>query len=239
MNDNTNEYIALWESVTQKCQEYLNKVTFSYDEMQALYSTIVPARVEYSLGSRYLPRGFYCPSPDITCFITNMKRGRIAKRITSASRPTNRYLFNSSNELYLADTFFPNGAQRTEYIFREQGATYGVTWGERLGKVEIRQLNIEEYSDGKLACYMWAVPILGSSGHYITSVLFETFIYHSNDCIETNFYIIEAPEIGTKKHYDVFITHYKTGFTLDSSNMILLQSAVELGYAKKHFLHST
>ena len=52
------------------------------------------------------------------------------------------------------------------------------------------------------------------------------------------FYIIEAPEIRTKKHYDVFITHYKTGFTLDSSNMILLQSAVELDYAKKHFLHS-
>ena len=239
MNDNINEYVVLWESATQKCREYLKKVILPYHQMQALYSTIVPDRVEYSLSSRYLPRGFYCPSPDITYIITNMKRGRIAKRINAASCPTNRFLFDTSNKLYLADTFFPNGTQKTEYIFHEQGATYGVIWGEIFNKLDIRELNIEEYLDGKLSCYMWAETIPGSSGHNISCVYFETFIYHSNDYVETDFYIMQAPEIRTKKHYNVFVTHFKTGFTLDSSNMILPQSLVELGYTKKHFLHST
>ena len=228
MNDDS-VYIAIWESCYKNCQSSLERINLSRIQMKELFSKITPEREEYALGSRYMHRGFYCPSPDVEYMITNMKRGKIAKRITSASCPTNRYLFNADNRLYLADTFYPNRTTKTEYIVYEQNIVLGVTFNER----GISELSIEEFNRNRCSQYIWAEAHPKGIGYDFPSIHSETYLYGDDGRMETDYYILQAPEQIFTRPYRVFVTHYRNGFDVEENGKIIPQTRTVLEYVKK------
>lgn len=147
------ELKAVWEECVPQFQEYLQKGLEIQPKLYDIYSGLQVGRVEYAIGSRYLHRGFYCPSPVLEQIITNTRRGRIAKRMTKATRPTNRYVFDLEGKLRRADTFYPNGGTKTEYIFHEGEAICGLTF-DPYG--HISEISVERYAEGKIGSYLRA-----------------------------------------------------------------------------------
>lgn len=107
-------------------------------------------RREFASQSRYLHRGFYCPSPVLDKIIGNAKRGRILKRITSASKPTHEYGFDVSGRLLWCTSFDKGSVMSTEYLIYDEGAVYGITFNT----YGIEAITEEIYEDGKLVRYL-------------------------------------------------------------------------------------
>lgn len=222
-NDET--YQAVWDSVLKKCQDVVAKGVSFYPQIETLLSDTAPSRKEFSLGSRYLPRGFYCPSPDMELIITNMRRGRIAKRLTKASKPTNSYQFNRENKLLLAETFYSNGAVQTEYILHTHNASYGFTYDR---DCRITGISIEEYADNTLLSYLWAAcSYRETTGYRFFRCIYETFHYLDCGQLETDFYLLEAPMD------EVFLSRWKAVFDLDENGAISPGSRTLLLYEKE------
>lgn len=108
-------------------------------------------RREFASQSRYLHRGFYCPSPVLDKIIGNAKRGRILKRITSASKPTHEYGFDVSGRLLWCTSFDEGSIMSTEYLIYDERAVYGITFN-KYGDIEA--ITEEIYEGGKLVRYL-------------------------------------------------------------------------------------
>ena len=61
--------------------------------------SIIPTREEYTVNSRYLHRGYYCPSPLLDDLIDNTRKGVLHSGKTKRKKISNRYLYNSKDEL--------------------------------------------------------------------------------------------------------------------------------------------
>ena len=107
-------------------------------------------RREFASQSRYLHRGFYCPSPVLDRIIRSAKRGRILKRITSASKPTHEYGFDASGRLLWCTSFDRGSVLSTEYLIYDECAVYGITFNA----YGIEAITEEVYEDGKLVRYI-------------------------------------------------------------------------------------
>lgn len=107
-------------------------------------------RREFASQSRYLHRGFYCPSPVLDKIIGNAKRGRILKRITSASKPTHEYGFDASGRLLWCTAFDRGSVLSIEYLIYDGHAVYGITFNS----YGIEAITEEVYEDGKLVRYI-------------------------------------------------------------------------------------
>ena len=107
-------------------------------------------RREFASQSRYLHRGFYCPSPVLDRIIRSAKRGRILKRITSASKPTHEYGFDASGRLLWCTSFDRGSVLSTEYLIYDEAAVYGITFNA-FGMEAITE---EVYEDGRLVRYL-------------------------------------------------------------------------------------
>lgn len=208
-------YKAIWYSILEKCQAAITEGELFFPcieknlEREAFKS-------EFSLGSRYLPRGFYCPSPDIECFITNMRRGRIAKRLTKKSKPSHHYLFKENNKLYLVKTFYPNGTIETEHIFYKQNVCYGFIYNSA---GQITSLSVEEYLDNRLCNYLWAACCYcEADGYRFIRTINEKFRYLATKQLETDTYIAQAA-LG-----QVHMIRNGAIFDLDQHEKVILNS---------------
>ena len=116
----------IWDQCEQICLEYIPPLAARKAQIRQEYDEIQEGREEYGIGSRYMHRGVYHPSPVAEKWVTNRRRGRIAKRVTKATRPTNWYLFDQENKLFLVETYLEDGTTHTEYIFHEDNLIYGL-----------------------------------------------------------------------------------------------------------------
>lgn len=107
-------------------------------------------RREYASGCRYLHRGFYCPSPAIERIIGNVRRGKILKRITRASKPTHEYGFDQDGRLLWCKTIDRDATQSVEYLVYEKNCICGITVDR-----EGRPLNVTEeiFENGRVVRY--------------------------------------------------------------------------------------
>lgn len=181
---------------------------------------------EIGIQSRYLPRGFYCPSPDLEQIITNMRRGKIARRKTKRLQPTNRYLFDQDGKLFLAETFYPNGCVAEEYIFYEKDVSFGL---ELDSDMRIYTISIALYKDGRICAYLWAACngiSKDTNALGVHSIIYETYSYTSDGYLETNWYNISILSIN-------IVTYVKYRFALGEDNKIIPGSGVTLKWEKK------
>lgn len=218
-------YAFFWDSVLKKCQDAVAKGVSFYSQIETYLSATNLSKVEFSLGSRYLPRGYYCPSPDIEYIITNMHRGKIAKRLVKASKPTNFYMFNEENKIFLVETWYPNGSKGTEYILHEQNASYGFIYDQN-GRVT--SISVEEYADNKLCCYLWAAcSYKEKEGYRFSWIINENLRYPDCGHLETDIYNVQTP-MGR-----IWITRWKAVFDLDGNAKIIPNSRVSLLYEEE------
>ena len=216
------EYIEYYNAVLDKCKSAIAEGVLFYPQIETYMSTTKLGKAEFSLGSRYMPRGFYCPSPDIECIITNMHRGKIAKRLSKKAKPPHRYMFNEENKLFLVETFLPNGVTETEYILHKQNYSYGFVY-DRAG--HITSISIEHYVDGKLCCYLWAACTYTQTAEYkFHMIIQEEFCYINEKNIETDFYTVQTAL--EQEH----ISRWKAAFGLDEGGKIILDSRSLLLY---------
>ena len=208
------KYGQITESCLELFRRYMQKGLHAHARLNNALSSLQISREEFALQSRYIHRGFYCPSPDLEYIVGNMRRGKIAERITSAKRLTNRYLFDKDGTLIAAETFYPNGSTKIEHIFYEDNIVYGVSYNAIDNALEI---SVEQYADNKIIAYLWAGCSYSPYKESISSVqmIYETYRYPSNTLLETDFYNIDII------NGDTFCKHYRYRFILDRNGIVV------------------
>ena len=206
-----------WNSLANKCQTALAVADVFRTEISNWLLKNELGHAEFSLGCKYMPRGYYCPSPDIEFVITNMRRGKISQRSKNTSKPSNFYMFDKSGKVYLVETFYPNDAVQTEYILHEDNMVYGFVY-DRNGKLE--QLSIEEYEQGSLVQYTWAYRSLGE----IKPAVHERFCYIGNKKIQTDIIIFHDTFDG------ISARQWENQYTLDADNKIIPTSRILVSF---------
>lgn len=205
-------YKTLLDVLLKEIHKAIEKTKTVYPAIKSYAEDANIGKEVYSLGSRYLHRGYFCPSPDIEQMITNMRRGRIAKRLTKASRPTNRYLFDTNGKMILAETIYPNCVKK-EYIFYEQNHCYGINF-DSYGR--LTEISIEEFSDGKINNYIWAACSYNeATGYKIFKIFYENFRYVDTNVLATDFYIIQIPM------QKCFLARWRAKYELDDGQPII------------------
>ena len=87
----------IWNTCESIAALYYNKAVALIPQIKQFEKDFEPTRDEYCLQSRYLHRGFYCPSLILEHIVDNVKRGRLAKRMTSRTNPTNGYFYDEDD----------------------------------------------------------------------------------------------------------------------------------------------
>ena len=193
-------YETVLNECLQICQKHISKAVRIQPDIDNIYSNLIISKEEFALQSRYLHRGFYCPSPDIEYIVTNMRRGRIAKRVDARTQPTNRYLFDDSGKLRLAETYYPNGAVKREYIFQDKNLVFGFTVDEC---DHISEISVAQYADGIILSCLWAHCMYCTDNHTYTPwrIIYEKYNYDGASHLETDFYNITPNRFGSYDKY--------------------------------------
>lgn len=213
---------AILDKCLKLCEDGIKMVMQTYPDLSLPSFEEHTGREEFSLGSRYLHRGFYCPSPDLEYIVTNMRRGKIAKRMTKRTRPTNRYCFDDDGRLKLAETYYPNGSIQKEYIFYVEDTVFGFTTEKN---EYISKISIAKYADGKISYYLWAPCHYNRDMgvDYPYWIVYEKYNYSENSYLETEFYNLRLYGI-----HEGFGNYNKYRFILDDNGMVIGDSIEEL-----------
>lgn len=118
-----------------------------------VYKAEKAAKTEYAVNSRYLHRGFYCPSPVFSFVLSNSRKGKVVMKPTKQSQITHLYNYNADGEIYYIEYYLGDVITGREYIVWEKNTKYGYVFDNsgRLGGV-----SVEIYKDGLCREYMWA-----------------------------------------------------------------------------------
>lgn len=216
---------AVCEHCKTMCFESIEKGIQLSDELLRHDDTFQIGREEFGIQSRYLHRGFYCPSPVVEHIVTNMRRGKIAKRITKATRITNRYVFDSENKLRIAETIHPNGAIKTEHIVHEGNTVYGFVFGRNDHLFEV---SIEQYEDGRIVSYLWACGSCAFSNgyHRISHMQFETYFYEDKGFLDVGRYYMIGENGKVGQYHKYRFSYDENGMVVGDSAQLLERKAV-------------
>ena len=153
-----------------------------FDEKQPeFYRSIGIYREEFASNSRYMHRGFYCPSPIRHLLVDNARRGKLLKRSTKRSVITHRFLFDKQNRLFLVERYHSNNRKNTEFLVYTNNAITGFTFdsfGSLVG------LSEEIYENGLIQQYFIAGCLVHRSDNInlgITSISYERYYYTKDD----------------------------------------------------------
>ena len=163
------------------------------------------SRVEYDINSRYMPRGFYCPSIALDKIITNARRGKLLKHLTQRSKPTHRFVFDESEKLIMAETKAPF-PEITEYLIYEYNKILGFSVD---ANNRITAISEENYEQGFLMNYYFAT--LSFDEKSIHSAFYEQYHYINDELNMIDH--ISVPIFSKKylkiKGVDSFVKHWQ------------------------------
>ena len=144
----------IWKTCFAMFKHAVHKaLTFAQNGECEVYQGITPTKKEFAANSRYLHRGFYCPSPAFHIVVSNSKKGKLLKQPTKRSNITHIYHIHNE-DIYMVEYFLNNTPTGKEYIQWDQNIRFGYVfnhWGQ-LGGV-----SVETYNNGQLQNYMWAI----------------------------------------------------------------------------------
>ena len=224
------EYKAIVERCILLFQEYIQKVIDRDEEINNMYSELQAGREEFGIQTDCtLERGFYCPNPTVGHFVTNVHRGKIAKRITKVTRLTNRYVFDKKDTLRIVERYYPNGHIKPEFVFHEWDASYSVTFDDA-DRPEV--ITIYRQENGKPQEYLWAYCTYDKNKKTYTTnwMSYQTYDYSKEGYLEMEHYEISvnqkvgAAEYGRWIPKDNLIQYYKNRFQLNDDGSIVPKS---------------
>lgn len=128
-------------------------------------------REESAIQSRYLHRGYYCPSPVYDLIVGNARRGRILKRPNAKSKPTHVYGFDSNDRLLWCQN---NEQKGKEYLVYEGNRILGISLSVNANFYTISE---EIYQNKKLT----AVYVAHFHGTHPNNVLLKAELYDYDD----------------------------------------------------------
>lgn len=175
-------YIIYKSGIWNDCLDLFKRGVNKGSEFDSLrkrqeYQHIAPSKEVFVANSRYLHRGYFCPSPIADFLYDNARRGKILSRPTKKSNITNHYLYNNRDELYLVNYFNNRSPVSKEYLLTENNIRYGFVFGreEILGGV-----SAEVYDGNRIQSYMWAkcykIPVIHENWQ-AERVRYETYTY--------------------------------------------------------------
>jgi len=117
-------------------------------------------RTEYGIASKYVHRGYYCPSPITDLIIGNSHRGKLTKSIRSDTKDYFTYIFDEHNHMICAEHRMrvskDDVPANHEFIIRDENVEFGITFTDNLNK-EISFLSQAIYHDGLIRSYSSAI----------------------------------------------------------------------------------
>lgn len=138
--------ISLFKEGVEKYYEFIKNGEYEK------YISIVSTREEYTVTSRYLHRGYYCPSPFLDILTDNTRKGKLHIGPTKRKKISNRYLYDSEDKLFLVESYVPNRSDLSrEFIWSENNKRYGLLFYE---SGELFGISIEIFDNDKLQSYM-------------------------------------------------------------------------------------
>lgn len=144
--------VRIWETCRELFQSAVAKaLEFEKSGKCEAFQQALPVKTECAVGSRYLHRGFYCPSPVFDAHVTNIRRGRLLQRITNRSKITHRYFYGECG-LYMVE--YCEREVFREYILWDGDVRYGFVYS-RSG--DLNGVSAEVYKDGQLQTYLWSL----------------------------------------------------------------------------------
>lgn len=193
------EYEAYSDHVWKTCLKLFKQgvalaLTFARETKCFEYQNRIPAKEELAVNSRYMHRGYYCPSPIFDQIVTNARRGKILKRPTKRSNITNRYCFDENLKLYLVEYILNQKVQSREYIVQLDDVQYGFVFS---ASGVFGGISIETFCQDKLQSYMWARCHNASSideDWQTDYVRYETYEYDGQELICVNFHHVALIE---------------------------------------------
>ena len=206
-----------FDAALEKCkllyQAALKKYNEKLDEINSEQYNFEEGAEEFAINSRYMHRGYYCPSPALEHTVVNIKRGTIAKRVTKITRVTNRYIFDTEQKLRIVEEFYNGYVSKTEYIFYEEGKVYGFTIGS---DGDLINVSVEQYENEKITSYFWSYCSCSgcSNNPEILFMRYETYHYENEGFLYFSFFDMQGDREGP-------CTYYKYRFSLDSNGKAL------------------
>lgn len=193
------EYEAYCDYIWKTClasfqQSILLALAFAEKGEYLEYQGRIPAKEEFAVNSRYMHRGYYCPSPIFEQVVTNARRGKLLKRPTKRSNITNRYCFGEDHKLYFVEYLLNQTVQSREYIMQMDNVRYGFVFN---AKDVLGGISVETYCQNKLQSYMWVMCHNASStgqNWQTNYVRYETYEYDGQELICANFHHVALIE---------------------------------------------
>lgn len=180
--DYSNQVFISCQQLFHEAIEY--GLEFIKKQSHRAYHEINPQRIACCANSRYLHRGFYCPSPVFDKVLVNSRRGKILPNCRKTIQLTHRYFYNQDDKIYLIE-YFSNGATEAyEYIVERQNKRFGFIIDD-FGV--LRHISIEEYNQGKLIAYMHSRCYLSTDNIYQSLNMHHEQYYYDPQQKLTNF----------------------------------------------------
>lgn len=224
MNDKQYKYQIWVESKLKRNNLIKQGLEFYAQNQTVIFNKYPNLRKEVAVNSRYLHRGYYCPSPIQDLIVDNARRGKILKRETARSNPTHYYYFDAKNRLLISKWDSYTGSIYTEYLSYSGDYIYGYAFDDSGNLVSVSE---EYYQSGQIAsyfrfsCYNNEIRPRYDS---ITSAEFEKYWYNETGISKANFYfcglwsdVIESEDVA-----DIMVQggHYQ--FSKGKDGLILL-----------------
>lgn len=184
------------------------------------------------IGSRSdLHRGVYCPSPVYDLFVSNVKRGRILKRLTRQSNNYYIYSFEENGKLVCVEHVI-NGKSVFERLFYADNDVYGIIldqWGH------VFQGSHEVYDNGAIVSYSKALFSHHNGVYDLMNLVKEDYTYSSAgmcQCVFTQY--IPNPRLCQQtmyqfQHEDGLLTRYTVSDIIGSNPYEVLATSQEYG----------
>ena len=209
----------IWNTCESIAALYYNKAVALIPQIKQFEKDFEPTRDEYCLQSRYLHRGFYCPSLILEHIVDNVKRGRLAKRMTSRTNPTNGYFYDEDDIMRMTETYYPNGAFTTEYLFYEDNIVFGITCEPNY---RIQMISVEKYSDNRIQSYLVAF-FDHIKTDQVSHMEYQSYQY-GESCLDAEWYDMNALSLLSPKYKSC--RYQKYHFSTDEHGNIEKNSAI-------------
>ena len=165
------EYRVLCHSQQDECQRIIEIGNSLFPTISCNAHPI--ARTEYAVEGD-IHRGYYCPSPIIEIIVGNLKRGRILKRVTAASKISHQFNFNEENHLQSCIAYSNGLKTHEEFLFPLEEKRYGITVND---SNEITAICEEVFLDNKIRQYTYAELFPNAEKNRCFHLHKETFRY--------------------------------------------------------------
>lgn len=187
---------TIWRNCLELCHKAIQK---SIDRQEELEQTVVEGNIEYAIQSKFLPRGVYCPSPDLEHIVTNMRRGKLVKQIKQNTKITNCYRFDANGRLRIAETIYTGDSVKREFLYYEDNLVYGAAFDSNGG---ISEISIEEYEGQQIKTYLWASCIYqaATKEHLVLQMLYEVYSYGPEGILISDFYNMSGTQSAFTQH---------------------------------------